>query len=290
MSMQKIVRIWGGLGNQMFIYAFAKALEKATGCPVLFDAISHYGSGAPELAGRGFCLDIFDVDIQFATADQIVDCIGYDNKYLRYILRKLHLKKWIMEDYYCKFHEEFLENKESAYYCGYWQNEKYFKPIENTLRTQFTFPDFKDDYNKRTYERLANSSNSCFIHIRRSDYQSSDYLSINYYRNAVKYIQERVENAHFYVFGAECPDYIKNEFDIGCNFEFLGENNTLPENHYEDMRLMTACANGIIANSSYSWWGAYLGENRNNRIIVAPTSWLQGKNEIICDRWVKISG
>ena len=84
----------------------------------------------------------------------------------------------------------------------YRQNEKYFKDIASYIKEQFTFPEFKDEYNKTTYEKIKNCENAVFIHVRRSDYKACDQLDISFYQQAVKYIQEKVENPTFFVFGA----------------------------------------------------------------------------------------
>ena len=291
MSKTKIVKIKGGLGNQMFQYAFGKAIEKKFGTKVLFDITTHYENENHDVQRRGYCLDIFNLDIDFATKEQIISTIGAKSKmpkFIRKMFRLRDFKNKINEHGYCKFHPGFLKDFGTIYYEGYFQNEKYFKEIAGYIKEQFTFPEFKDEYNKTTYEKIKNCANPVFIHVRRSDYKTCDQLDIKYYQESVKLIQKRVQNPTFFVFGAECPEYIKNEFDIGCEFEFVGEQNTTPENHYEDMRLMSACKHGIMANSSYSWWGAWLGEDSADRIIIAPTPWLQGKDDVICDNWIKI--
>ena len=291
MTKTKIVKIKGGLGNQMFQFAFGKAIEKLFDTKVLYDITTHYANESYDVQRRGYCLDIFKLDIDFATEEQSLACIGPKTKIPGFIRNLFHLRKFknkIDEHGYCKFHPEFLKDFDTVYYEGYFQNEKYFKDIASYIKEQFTFPEFKDEYNKTTYEKIKNCENAVFIHVRRSDYKACDQLDISFYRQAVKYIQERVANPTFFVFGAECPEYIKNEFNIGCEFEFVGEQNTAPENHYEDMRLMTASKHGIMANSSYSWWGAWLGEDSDDRIIIAPTPWLQGKDDVICDNWIKI--
>lgn len=289
--MTKIVKIKGGLGNQMFQFAFGKALEKMFGTKVLFDITTHYNYEKHDVQRRGYCLDIFNLDIEFATEEQIQATIGPKSKLPKFIRKKLKLRNFknkIDEYGYCKYHPEFMQDFDTIYYEGYFQNEKFFKEISKYIKEQFTFPDFKDEYNKTTYEKIKNCENPVFIHVRRSDYKAKNQLDLSYYKKAVKYIQKRIENPTFFVFGAECPEYIKNEFDIGCDFEFIGEQNTNPENHYEDMRLMSACKHGIIANSTYSWWGAWLGEDSEDKIVIAPTPWLEGVDHIICSNWVKI--
>lgn len=289
----KIVKIKGGLGNQMFQYAFGKALERKLNCEVFFDITTHYENEKHDVARRSFCLDIFpNINLKIADKSQIAETIGKKTKIPGFVRNLLHLRKFknkIDEHGFCHFHDEWLKDLGTVYYEGYFQNEKYFYDIAEKIKYDFKFPDFKDDYNKKTYEKIINTPNAVFIHVRRSDYKPEDQLDINYYKKAVKYIADRIENPKFFVFGAECSEYIEQEFNIGYEFEFLGKNNLLPTNHFEDMRLMTAFQHCIIANSSYSWWGAWLSNfERNKRIIVTPNKWFEKSSEIICDDWVKI--
>nr|WP_241993677.1 GT-D fold domain-containing glycosyltransferase [Helicobacter sp. MIT 05-5293] len=124
--------------------------------------------------------------------------------------------------------------------------------------------------------------------MRRGDYCKLSWcLEMDYYQKAVRYIQERVENPTFFVFGATDNDFI-HKLDLGVNFENLGESHITADNQHHDMFLMSACKYGIIANSTYSWWGAYLGRQKD--IVIAPSSWIpvEGSYQIIPKEWIKI--
>lgn len=111
---------------------------------------------------------------------------------------------------------------------------------------------------------------------------------MGYYQKAITYIIERVENPTFFVFGATDTDFVE-KLDLGVEFENLGQRDVTQDNHYYDLFLMSACKYGIIANSTYSWWGAYLGEKKE--IVIAPTGWIPVGvqwSEIIPKEWVKI--
>ncbi|TLD82328.1 alpha-1,2-fucosyltransferase [Helicobacter sp. MIT 05-5293] len=136
---------------------------------------------------------------------------------------------------------------------------------------------------------MHKTKNSVFIHIRRGDYCSLSWqLEIDYYQKAIAYIQERVENPTFFVFGATDADFVE-KLDLGVHFENLGQKDVTQDNHYYDMFLMSACKYGIIANSTYSWWGAYLGRQKD--IVIAPAKWISLYKEspqIIPKEWVKV--
>ena len=158
------------------------------------------------------------------------------------------------------------------------------------LIKDFELPPLKEDdvYNKNLIAEIENTCNPVFIHVRRDDYIKLGYsITIDYYKKAVEYIKSHVDNPTFFVFCAEDTEYIKNEFNIGCDFKLIGEKNKTRESFYENMRLMKACKHAIIANSSYSWWSAWLNEY-NDKIVVAPSPWMNGSDEVICDDWVKI--
>lgn len=307
----KIVKLQGGMGNQMFQYAFGKGLESKFGCKVLFDKINYdelqktiinnTGKNAEGICVRKYELGIFNLNIDFATAEQIQECIGEKpNKVccLPGFIRKIFnlsknktLSNRIFEKKYGEYDEDLLKDYPLAYYDGYFQNSKYFENISDKIKKEFTLPAIKnhDIYNKNLLERITQFENSVFIHVRRDDYLNINCeIDLDYYQKAVKYILQHVENPKFFVFCAEDPDYIKNHFDIGYDFELIGENNKTQDTYYENMRLMMACKHAIIANSSYSWWAAWLSDY-DNKIVIAPTPWLPGiSNEIICTNWIQI--
>ena len=286
--MKKVVKFIGGLGNQMFQYAFAKALEEKYNCKVLFD-ISSYAKAQKTIVSNGkdkngLCIRQYEINI-FKNA-QIELANKFDTN-----LVKLSNLLGISKKYKEKSAFDYVELSDKYnYFSGYFQNEKYFKHLKQRLINDFELPPLKEDdeYNKNLLNEIRNSSNPVFIHVRRDDYIKLGYsISLDYYKNAVRYIKEHVENPTFFVFCAEDVDYIKNEFSIGCDFKLIGEKNKTRETFFENMRLMKACKHAIIANSSYSWWSAWLSLNED-KIVIAPSPWMNNNDNIICDNWVKI--
>ncbi len=292
MSKTKIIKFIGGLGNQMFQYAFGKALEKETGFKVLFD-ISSYKKAKKTIVGNtgkdknGLCIREYEINI-FKNAD-IKLAHSFETNIVK-IFNTIGLSKKYKEKDAFNYDENIFTNHKYSYFTGYFQNEKYFKSIREQLIKDFELPAIKenDDYNKNLLNEIECSNNPVFIHVRRDDYIKLGYsITIDYYRKAVEYIKSKVENPTFFVFCAEDVDYIKNEFDIGCEFKLIGEKNKTRETFYENMRLMKACKHAIIANSSYSWWAAWLNENED-KIVIAPTPWMNNDDKIIPENWVKI--
>ncbi len=288
----KIVKFIGGLGNQMFQYAFAKAVEEKTGANVLFD-ISSYAKAQKTIVGNtgkdknGLCIRQYEINI-FKNAE-----IKLSNK-IRTSLVKisniLGISKKYKEKNAFNYDEKIFTDDKYNYFSGYFQNEKYFKTIRNRLIKDFKLPELRndDDYNKQLLDEINSSNNPVFIHVRRDDYIKLGYsISLEYYKKAVQYIKEHVENPTFFVFCAEDTEYIKNEFDIGVDFKLIGEKNKTRETFFENMRLMKACKHAIIANSSYSWWAAWLNDYKE-KIVIAPSPWMNDNDDIICEDWIKI--
>ncbi len=306
----KIVKLQGGVGNQMFQYAFGKGLEHKLGCKVLFDKteynnwqekIVHNGKDKNGVSIREYELGIYNTDIKFATDEEIKSCIGKEKKvrsHLPGLIRKaFNIPKYrtisnrYIEKSYCEIDPEIYQKDGNVYYEGYFQNEIYFKEIAPFIKKIFTLPPLRknDIYNKNLFDKVNNYQNSVFIHVRRGDYINFNCeIDIEYYKKAVNYILERIENPKFFVFCAEDVDFIKSKFDIGYDFELIGEENKTHDTFYENMRLMKACKHSILANSSYSWWAAWLSDYKE-KIVIAPSPWLADKDQIICDNWIKVS-
>lgn len=291
----KIIKLMGGLGNQMFEYAFGQVLKRKHNCRVLYDT-TYFDENIADQNGlptRVYELDIFkNINIEFASKNLVKE---YEEKtHLPKILCSIfgipRYKYFVREKNAFKYYEKLLNKKGKVLYEGYFQNEKYYENIKEELKYMFELPPIKgdDEYNKHLYEKIKNTENSVFIHLRRSEYVNLGMdISSDYYKKAVKYIIERIKNPKFFVFCAEDIEYVKNKFDIGCEFELVGETNNTRENFYENMRMMMACKHAIVANSSYSWWAAYLSDF-DGKIVTAPTPWINNQDEIICKNWVKI--
>lgn len=281
-----IVKLQGGLGNQMFQYAFAKSLEKNTNKKVYFDYtwfenkkrgknISKNG-----INFRDFELKIFNLSIP-----------NYKNKLFKILPIKKKIKHYYKEAIPNQYDLSVYEQPSGTYFEGYFQNEKYINNIRENLIQDFILPETNqsDEYNQKLISKIEECENPIFIHVRRGDYASFNAtLNINYYQKAAKYMAEKIKNPKFFVFCAEDPQFIKDKFDIGYDYEFIGEKNKNDNNFYENLRLMIKCKHGILANSSYCWWAAFLSKN-DNSIFVAPFPWIQDtSNEVIRESWIKI--
>ncbi|MCI7410397.1 alpha-1,2-fucosyltransferase [Helicobacter bilis] len=287
----KIVELTCGLGNQMFQYAFAKALQKHLQVPVLLDK-TWYDT---QDNSTQFSLDIFNVDLEYATNTQIEKAKARVSK-LPGLLRKMFgLKKHnIAYSQSFDFHDEYLLPNDFTYFSGFFQNAKYLKGLEQELKSIFYYDSNNfSNFGKQRLELILQAKNSIFIHIRRGDYCKIGWeLGMDYYKRAIQYIMDRVEEPKFFIFGATDMSFTEQfQKNLGLNESNsvnLSEKTITQDNQHEDMFLMRYCKHAILANSSYSFWSAYLNNDANN-IVIAPTPWLLDNDNIVCDDWIKIS-
>ncbi|WP_025749559.1 alpha-1,2-fucosyltransferase [Priestia megaterium] len=281
-----IVRVIGGLGNQMFQYALYKSLENE-GKEVKLDLT---GFGDYDLHNGYELNKIFNINENVATKDEINKLIKLpDNKVLSMIKRKFFSStiNYYSQDQFKYLSEIFqLDN---VYLDGYWQSEKYFQGIKEVIRKEFKF---KGEPNPKNIEmvKLMRGSNSVSIHFRRGDYISNPdaykvhggITTIHYYENAVKEIKSKVKEPKFFIFSDDIK-WVKENFKL--EDAFFIDWNTGSES-YRDIELMSNCKHNIIANSTFSWWGAWLNKNKN-KIVIAPNQWFNtiDTEDVIPDTW-----
>lgn len=275
-----IVAILGGLGNQMFDYAFFLSLKKKKKCKICLIDID-------QSVDRHFGLEIFKI---FNTK--------YSSRYKFYIALKRifpiieRKKRTIRQINSLNYDESIFKNSiKIPYYYGYWQSEKYFKDIETKVRKSFSFK-LKLISNKNlSLAKTIRGTNSVSIHVRRGDYLMEigwDTCNLEYYNKAIKYIEQILPHCTFYVFSDDilwCMKNLTNKY----NFIYVDWNKG--NDSWQDMYLMSQCKHNIIANSTFSWWGAWLNNNPQ-KIVITPSIWFNDRNpndcDIIPDNWIKM--
>lgn len=194
---------------------------------------------------------------------------------LRGILRKLP-GGWIHEPFVDNLmgqDERFTQITGDVRLDGYWQDERYFSDIRNKLLDEFTFKKAPDARNLEALSCIK-SVNSVCVHVRRGDYVTDlpkefGICDTGYYLRAFDYIRGRVDNPVFFVFSDE-PEWAASHFPRMERLRIISHNTG--KNDPEDMRLMMHCRHFIIANSSFSWWGAWLAKSED-KIVIAPEVW-----------------
>lgn len=265
-------RLIGGLGNQMFQYAAGKSLANANACRLKLD-ISGFGNYKLH---NGYELNHFNIDADIALEEEIRKLVNGESRLARYIYKKLRIWKntHYLEQGFA-FDPRITEIKHSVYLDGYWQSYRYFESIEQELKHEFTPKKPLSGLNIKIAEQIADV-NSVSIHIRRGDYVNSQttskvhgFLGVNFYKESIGIICSRLPNPYFFVFSDDIV-WARENLGLTNNVTFVDHNQGVDS--YEDMRLMSLCRHHIIANSSFSWWGAWLGHNAR-KIVLYPDRW-----------------
>lgn len=286
-----ILKICGGLGNQMFQYAMGKSLSIDKNCDLKLDITTY-----DKLKNRPFELSIFDIENQIANETTLAKFSYKKNLFTR-IQKKIDklkspYKRVVIKEQNFNFDRNILDLdvEKGIYLEGYWQSEKYFFHNSETIRKIFTFKPELSIENKKNIELICNT-NSISLHVRRGDYLNNKRLftcSLDYYQKAIEYISKKVSNPTFFLFSDD-PDWVKHNLKISYDHHFIINNNN--NNDFEDMRLMSLCKHNIIANSSFSWWGAWLNNN-HDKIVIAPKNWFKDNNintdDLIPENWIKL--
>jgi hypothetical protein len=270
-----IVKLSGGLGNQLFQYSFGRYLSLKHNTELKLDV--QLNINASDFTPRLLGLSKYNIDLNYVTNNEIESCKFFKIGNLSRIERKLNQsfpflnKRYVVEKSFTILNKDLL--LDDCYYDGYWQSEYYFKSIKNILINDLQFNFELNESNKLLGEDISNSM-SVSLHIRRSDYLSvssnSKIFSIctlKYYRDAISYFNLKFGKPIFYIFSDDIA-WAKENF-VGENFVIVDVNQDDP---HSDMYLMSQCKHNIIANSSFSWWGAWLNSNVD-KVVVCPSEW-----------------
>jgi hypothetical protein len=202
-------------------------------------------------------------------------------------------ERYIVERQF-NFDPDMLTLRHDAYYEGYWQTERYFKDIADSIRADFTLIDAPDDTTRSLIEGM-NKHSAVSLHVRRGLYVTHPVFSAvhgacgpDYFEKAIAYISERVQSPHFYIFS---DDHVWAKEHIKPPFPTTYVDHTNAETPHADILLMSSCKHHIIANSTFSWWGAWLNPSPE-KIVVGPSKWFnQGKYntaDILPAAWIRI--
>lgn len=285
-----VVKIKAGLGNQMFQYAFGRALSFKRNEPLSLD-ISYYKNQPEHDTNREFILDKFNIKANYAPESI---CRKYNTK-LRVILRKLYRRIKKIDDY--AYYPSLMKSN-ASYFEGCWTNQKYFLEYVDIIRKELSLKNPYSDSAKKVSLEISDcvlkNEIPVSLHIRRGDFVSNPQsafnglLGIPYYEKAVNLLMSRYfKNIRVFVFSDDIS-WAKENLKLPCPMNFVSNPN-IPD--YEEIILMSECAHYIIANSTFSWWGAWLNQNPN-KIVIASKQWLKDKTaeelDILPTEWIKI--
>lgn len=291
-----VSRIWGGLGNQLFQYAYAYALAKENDLDLKLDT-----SFFKNLNERSYKLNKFNLDYATITENKGLPSMikivrsPLVNKVIRIVPKFDFIKtnNWTyLKETRFKYNENLrVTINKNMYIDGYWQCEKYFEKYKEDLIRQIT-PKYENTEEFNLVKDEILSVNSVSVHIRRGDYANKKkgiyiphlyLLDIKYYNNAIKRMNEMKKNCVYYIFSDDI-NWVKANLGNDDNFRFISLKGDTAD--IDEMRLMSNCKNNIVANSTFSWWGAWLNCNQE-KIVISPNRYYGNKN-IIPNNWIKV--
>ncbi len=286
-----IVRLIGGLGNQMFQYSFGKSLSIQNNTELKLDRTFLDDKSPKEnFTFRDFELDVFQLKPIFSTKTEINSFFvpSFFDK-----IRAIYTPKEVISEHILETPFSNTVSNKHLYFEGYWQNEFYFTKYSKEIREDFQFRHLPLGLNAELVKTIQNC-NSISLHVRRGDYASNPViqsvhgiLGLDYYQKAILYLKDKIENPHYFVFSDD-SDWCQSNLKIDFPTTYIDHNSG--KNSFEDMRLMSLCKHNIIANSSFSWWGAWLNAH-SEKIVIAPEKWFSNSampTEIIPLNWIKL--
>ena len=293
----KIIKIQGGLGNQMFQYAFAKSCAMHSGDDIYLD-ISNYTKNINNKKGidsihNGYELEhLFNIDLPEADMKSVLKLGTLPDSFLHRFKRKYLTKKThYIEKGLQAVNLELLKSSKNLYLEGYWQSEDYFSECTDVIRQAF---DFKLTPAQKNLDLLKEHKNLVSIHVRRGDYLNQTGFAVcteDYYSAAIKYMKEKFTDSIFLIFSDDilwCKDFFKSLIDSDkCMFVDWN----CGADSWQDMYLMSRCKGNIIANSTFSWWAAWLN-NSSDKCVVAPKNWCTlpdfDVSRLVPDSWIRL--
>jgi len=282
-----IVKLKGGLGNQLFQYALGKKLSVIRNESFKLD-ISGYVQRIKTDTPRKYSLDAFNIKADIASDLEIKNIkypfgiISKGWRFFSFKFLRIHNIGYIPS----------ILSAKKKYIDGYWQSYKYLGPIRNILLEEFTLRESIENKYKELLNQINNNSTS--IHIRRGDLVSNaktkaEYhtFGIEYYEEAIKIISKETSNPTFFVFSDDI-EWAKQNLKIDLPIVFVSN----PQiKDYEELIIMSRCKNNIIANSTFSFWSAWLNQNPN-KIVIAPKQWTTKKTsdelDVLPKEWIQI--
>jgi Glycosyl transferase family 11 len=292
-----VVKLIGGLGNQLFQYAAGRRLALVHGAELKLDVT---GLGNSEFRTvRHYELAPFNILQTFASPKDISKYTQPNSGILTRLFHRFTRKSMKLPESYIKeahyhFDPRILDLPDDVYLDGYWQSERYFSDAAETIRKEVTV---KAPLNGRNAE-LARQIEKCqavSLHVRRGDYvtepitnQVHGICGLDYYSRAVAYISSRLKDPVFFVFSDD-PAWVREHLALPYSLHFVDHNGAA--HGFEDLRLMSLCRHHIVANSSFSWWGAWLNPCPD-KIVVAPKRWFNhydaDTRDLCPEGWVRL--
>ncbi len=288
-----IVRLFGGLGNQMFQYAAARNLAHKynSELKINLDILLDRTAKSQSYVFRDYDLSIFNIQENFASKHEVDKIIRRSrNDFFNRILNKIFgYKRGYVRESNFKYSESISRSGDNILLEGYWQTEKYFFDVREILKKEFTFKNTASENINNFIEKIRQVDSVC-VNVRRGDFLTNSnhgFCGLEYYKKARQIINNKVRDPHYFVFSDDiewCREHLVFfENVVFVSHDFAG-------NKFQDyLRLMQNCKNYIIPNSSFAWWAVWLNGDEN-KIVIAPSTWYKGgdTSDIYNSSWIVI--
>jgi hypothetical protein len=290
-----ISHLIGGLGNQMFQYAMSRSLSLERDDSLYLDVQDFKGYALH----NGYELNrVFNINTKLAGSLELKKALGWRayssvrKKLYNPKLSKFRGRNFFVDTQFSSW-RQLNDVPNDCYLMGNWQTESYFENFQETIRADFSFRLPPAGLNAVLFDQISRVS-AVSLHVRRGDYVTNPsslafhgLCSLNYYRRAINYISDRVDNPVFYIFSDDIL-WVRENLQLKHSCHYVESNEGMES--YNDMRLMSQCQHHIIANSSFSWWGAWLNP-KADKIVIAPRIWVVGDfdtSDIVPDTWIQL--
>ncbi len=285
-----IVNMKGGLGNQLFQYALGRHLSLRHNVPLVLDASGLERANHTGDIYRPFSLQQFAIEARTATEAE-VQRYKYPYGVLSKAWRFLSFK--LSRDKNTRFRPNVLTQQAPLYLDGFWQSPRYFEPIRTILLKELVLRD-PSKVVLDWQDRIRASSASVAIHVRRGDYIHNPVVtkrfgpcSLDYYKRALTHLRNHITTPTFYLFSDD-PTWVVEHLPLEAHERIIVSDGILAD--FEELSLMSLCQHHIIANSSFSWWAAWLNQN-SAKLVVAPTPWFDDQtydDALIPATWIQL--
>ena len=290
MSTIKVVKVIGGLGNQMFQVCFYEWLRRSFPQYQSFIDLQSFENYSLH---NGYLMNaIFGYEANLADQKVLRKMGEYQKGFVYRVKRRMGIKNNLIweetEHIRFQFHDKKIVNQKNQYFDGYWQAYHYPDLFDN-IKLSFRFPDLTDQENLKVVKEINDASASVSVHVRRGDYVNhpkyKDICTAEYYQKAIQSLSNQYGELKCFVFSNDIP-WCQENLNLP-NAIYVDHN--FGANSYKDMQLMGYCQHHIIANSSFSWWGAYLSQKQGSTI--APKKWknnMEGTRDLIPPHWIQL--
>lgn len=284
-----IVALKGGTGNQLFQYAFGRALAIKNHDTLKLDLTTLKNAEAVGNIHRAYNLGAFNIAATTASTEDITS-LKPTPSFVSILLRKLQNRVW--GDTTVRYNPALLEKTGDMYLDGYWQSPLYFNAIRTELLRELTLQSPMSAA-AENYATQIKSTNAVALHVRRGDYIKNPNVerqfgtcTLTYYKAAMAEIEKTLPNPTYFIFSDDLP-WVQENLPVGDTAVFVTGDGM---SDVEDLMLMSLCEHNIIANSSFSWWGAWLNQNPN-KLVIAPTPWFDRSpydKELLPANWIQV--